>query len=149
MAICSQSMQRTWWPVVSATIVTASYCLQTVIAWNFLLWFNNFLAYHPRWMITLVCLSRHMGNFPAETHSLHHHHCHHGQPAPPPHYYYLILYSFILALHGYQGEKLFCAWHTHIWHNSTGLGPEYLVLVLVVLEYLISVLVLVLRPLGT
>ena len=30
-----------------------------------------------------------------------------------------------------------------------GLGPEYLVLVLVVLEYLISVLVLVLRPLGT
>ena len=32
---------------------------------------------------------------------------------------------------------------------SPGLGPEYLVLVLVVLEYLISVLVLVLRPLGT
>ena len=34
---------------------------------------------------------------------------------------------------------------------TSGLGPEYLVLVLVVLEYLISVLVLVLvlRPLGT
>ena len=32
---------------------------------------------------------------------------------------------------------------------GTGLGPEYLVLVIVVLEYLISVLVLILRPLGT
>ena len=38
-----------------------------------------------------------------------------------------------------------------LWNIHTGLGPEYLVLVLVVLEYLISVLVLVLvlRPLGT
>ena len=31
--------------------------------------------------------------------------------------------------------------------QNSGLGPEYLVLVL--LEYLVSVLVLVLRPLGT
>ena len=27
MATCSQSMQRTWWPVASITIVTGSYCL--------------------------------------------------------------------------------------------------------------------------
>ena len=31
-------------------------------------------------------------------------------------------------------------------HWTAGLGPEYLVLVLVALEYLMSVLILVLRP---
>ena len=33
MATCTQSMQRTWWPVESTTIVTGSYCWITFLGW--------------------------------------------------------------------------------------------------------------------